>query len=121
MHPAVVADAGGLLVLAGLLEGIPVDVDEILVLDATALIVAEYLAVRHDGSPERARSEFALATRIAREWFPVRALAIEVALSASSTSDIDALASLALADSLKVPLLTKNRELTSSTVQVLHC
>jgi hypothetical protein len=122
MHPAAVADAGGLLVLAGLLEGAIPDVDEILVLDATALLVAEYLALRHDGAPARAIVEFELATHIVREWFPVRALAMSVALDATGDdSDVDALASLALAHSLQLPLVTKNAELMSSTVTVLRC
>ena len=121
MHPAAVADAGGLLVLAGLLEGVIHDVDEILVLDATALLVAEYLALRHDAAPGRARTEFGLATRPVREWFPVRALAIDVALDAGTSGDVDALASLALAHSLQLPLVTKNRDLTSPQVAILLC
>lgn len=122
MHPSVVADAGGLLVLAGLLEGVSHDVDEILVLDAISLLVAEYLALRHEGAPERARVEFGLAAGIVREWYPVRALAIDAALAASAPyDDIDAVASLALAESLDVPLVTKNSELRSRHVAVLHC
>jgi hypothetical protein len=122
VHPAVVADAGGLLVLAGLLEGVLHEVDEVLVLDATSLVVAEYLTLRHDGVPDRARTEYGLVTRIVREWFPVRALAIDVAVDAASASDdIDGLASLGLAHSLKLPLVTKNRELASRAVPVLHC
>lgn len=121
MHPAAVADAGGLLVLAGLLDGVIHDVDEILVLDATALLVAEYLALRHDAAPGRARTEFGLATRPVREWFPVRALAIDVALDAGTSGDVDALASLALAHSLQLPLVTKNRDLTSPQVAILLC
>jgi hypothetical protein len=44
--PAAVADAGGWLVLAGLLEGVAHEVDEVLVLDATSLLLAGYLALR---------------------------------------------------------------------------
>jgi hypothetical protein len=125
VHPAAVADAGGLLVLAGLLQGVSHDVDEILVLDATSLLAAEYLALRHEGAPRRARAEFALVSRVVREWFPVRALAIDVAVEVTSaptvTGDIDGAASLALAHSLGLPLVTKNRELTSRQVPVLHC
>ncbi|MGH9244520.1 MAG: hypothetical protein ACRD29_09420 [Acidimicrobiales bacterium] len=121
MHPAVVADAGGLLVLAGLLEGVEHAVDEILALDATSLLVAEYLAVRHEGAPHRARVDFNLTTRIVREWFPVRAVAIEAAIDAvGHDGDIEPLASLALAESLDVPLVTKNRELGSRQIPVLH-
>jgi hypothetical protein len=122
VHPAVVADAGGLLVLTGLLEGVEHAVDEILVLDATSLLVAEYLAVRHDGAPDRARTDFGLATRAVREWFPARAVAIEAAIAASGADhDVDAVASLALAETLSLPLVTKNRELVSRQVPVLHC
>ena len=122
MHPAAVADAGGLLVLAGLLRGVNHDVDEILVLDATSLLVAEYLALRHEGAPVRARAEFGLVFGVVREWFPVRASAIDIAIDATGTiNDVDGLASLALAHSLQLPLVTKNRELASGRVPVLHC
>jgi hypothetical protein len=119
VHPAAVADAGGWLVLAGLLEGLAHEVDEVLVLDATSLLVAEYLALRHEGSPALARAEFGLATRVVREWFPVRALALDAALAADD--DIEAVAALALAESLGVALVTKNREMMSKRVPVLLC
>jgi len=119
--PAAVADAGGWLVLAGLLEGVTHDVDEVLVLDATSLLLAEYLAVRHEGAPDRARAEFALAVRVVAEWFPVRAVAIDAALAAGAHDDVDALAALALAESLNVPLVTKNRDLAGTKAPVLVC
>jgi hypothetical protein len=121
MHPSTVADAGGLLVIAGLLEGVRPEIDEVLVLDATSLLLAEYLALRHEGAPDRARVEFGLATAAVREWYPVRALAIEAAIAAEQDADIDALASLALAESLDVPLVTKVRALRSDRVPVLVC
>jgi hypothetical protein len=122
VHPAVVADAGGLLVLAGLLEGVVHAADEILVLDATSLVVAEYLSLRHEGAPARVRVEFGLATGAVREWFPVRAVAVDAALAAMGPEDdVEAVASLALAESLGVPLVTKHRELTSRQVPVLQC
>ena len=122
MHPSVVADAGGLLVLAGLLEGVMHEVDEILVLDATSLLVAEYLALRYEGAPDRVRVEFGLTVGVVREWYSVRALAVEAATaSTSGFDDIDALVSLALAESLEVPLLTKNPDLRSRHIPVLHC
>ncbi len=120
MQPAAVADAGGWLVLAGLLEGLAHEVDEVLVLDATSLLVAEYLALRHEGAPARARAEFGLALRVVREWFPVRALALDAALAAGG-DDIDATAALALAESLGVAFVTKNREVTSPRIPVLLC
>lgn len=121
MHDSVVADAGGLLVLAGLLEGIAHEVDEILALDATSLLIAEYLALRHEASPHRAHVDFAAVCHVVREWFPVRGLAVEAALSAMSLEDVDGHAALALAESLNTPLVTKNAELRSRSIPVLHC
>jgi hypothetical protein len=122
VHPTVVADGGGLLVLAGLVEGVEHSVDEIVVLDATALLVAEYLALRHEGAPARGHVDFGLALGVVAEWFPVRALALEAAMTADRLGqDIDAAASLALAHSLAVPLVTKNRDVTSREIPVLHC
>lgn len=122
MPPTVVADGGGLLVLAGLLDGVTHAVDEIVVLDATALLVAEYLTLHHEGAPGRAQVDYALATGVVAEWFPVRALALEAALTATGVGhDIDAAASLALARSLGVPLVTRNRDVGSRQIPVRHC
>lgn len=121
MQPTAVADAGGWLVLAGILEGFHHEVGEVLVLDATSLLVAEYLSLRHEGSPARARAEFGLVVRVVSEWFPVRALAIDAALAAGGDGDVDAAAALALAESLGVSLVTKNRDLVSGRIQVLQC
>lgn len=82
--------------------------------------VEEYLALRHEGAPERTRAEFALAWRVVREWFPVRALALEAAFAAR-VGDIDATSSLALAEPLGVALVTKNHEVTSKRVPILLC
>jgi hypothetical protein len=119
--PAAVADAGGWLVLAGLLEGVAHDVEDILVLDATSLLVAEYLALRHEGAPARARAELGVAMRVVGEWFPVRAIAIDAAIAFVGHGDIDGAAALALAESLGVPLITKNPDLVSDRVEVLRC
>ena len=122
MHPAAVADAGGLLVLAGSLEGVVHDVHDVLALDATTLLLAEYLAIRHEAARDRAEVDFAVAVRIVAEWFPVRALATEAAFTAPALGgDIDTAASLALAHSLDVPLMTKNRAVSSRRVPVLRC
>ncbi len=120
MRDSVVADAGGLLVLAGLREGIEHQADEILALDATSLLVAEYLALRHEGAPHRSGAAFGRVEQVVREWFPVRGLAMEAALSAGS-GDIDGPAALVLAESLGIPLVTKNSGLRSTSVPVLHC
>lgn len=121
MAPAAVADAGGWLVLAGLLKGVAHDVDEVLVLDATSLLLAEYLVLRHEGAPDLARAEFRLALRVVSEWFPVRAVAIDSALLSTGDGDIDAAAALTLAESLAVPLITKHAAISSDRVDVLRC
>ena len=118
MHPTVVVDAGGLLVLSGLLEGVTHEANEIVALDATSLLLAEYLTLRHEGRPARAEVEFDFACTAVAEWFPVRSLALEAALSADE--DIDGIAALGLAHSLQVPLVTKNRELVSRQIPVLY-
>jgi hypothetical protein len=121
MPATAVADAGGLLVLAGLLRGEVHEVEEILALDASSLLLAEYLTVRHEGSHARARVDFGLAARAVAEWFPVRGLAIEAALAVSDSADLDSAASLALAESLGVAFVTKNGDIESSRVEVFHC
>lgn len=121
MQPAAVADAGGWLVLAGLLDGIAHEVDEVLVFDATSLIVAEYVALRNEGAPVRARAEFGLALRVVSEWFPVRAIAMDAVLGFAGEDDVEATAALALAESLDVALITKNPDLVSQRVAVLRC
>lgn len=120
MHDSLVADAGGLLVLAGLLEGTVYEVDEILALDATSLLVAEYLTLRYEGAPHRARADYVAVGRVVREWFPVRGVAIESALAAGSSGDVDGRAALALAESLQVPLVSKNVDLRSDKVDILR-
>jgi len=121
VHDSIVADAGGFLVLGGVLEGIIHEADEILALDATSLLVAEYLALRHDGAFDRARGDFMAVIRVVREWFPARGLALEAALVAGATIESEGHAALGLAESLKVPLVSKNVELRSTRVPVLHC
>lgn len=120
MHDSVVADAGGLLVLAGALEGVLHVVDEVLVLDATTPLVAEYLAVRHKGAPDRCRADYATATRIVSGWFPARPLALDTALG-DLDDGLDTAVTLGLAEALGVPLVTKHAGVFSRTVPVLHC
>jgi hypothetical protein len=105
----------------GCSRGIEHVVDEILTLDATSLLVAEYLALRYEGAPDRVRVDFAAVGRIVREWFPVRAIAMEAAPATASLEDIDGHAALALADSLGAPLVTTSEQLRSHTVPVLRC
>ena len=120
--PPAVADAGGLLVLAGLLEGVDHDVDEVVALDATSLLLAEYLTIRHEGAPPKAAFDYGLVERVVHEWLPVRGVAFEAALSSAANDiDIDAAASLVVAEMLGLPLMTKSRDVVSDRVTVLYC
>jgi hypothetical protein len=121
VHDSVVADAGALLVFGHILGGIAHDVDQILALDSTSLLLAEYFALRHDGAADRARVELASVVQIVREWFPVRGVAIEAALAASAPDDINGTAALKLAEALGTPLVTRNGDLRSDRVPVLRC
>jgi hypothetical protein len=60
--------------------------------------VAEYLVLRHEGAPHRAR-----------------------AIAATGQDDVDGLAALALAESLDLPIITKNPDLASRKIAVLSC
>lgn len=119
-HDSVVADAGGLLVLAGVLEGTRHAVAEVLALDATTLLVAEYLALRHEGAPQRCRSDYAAVARVVGEWFPARPLALDAALG-DVHDGLDTAVTLRLAEALGVPLVTKHAGVVSDTVTVLYC
>ena len=54
-----------------------------------------------------------------REWFPVRAVALDAALRAP-TGEADSWAALALAEMLQVPFVTRNDEIRSRAVPVLR-
>lgn len=124
MHDSVVADAGGLLVLSRALEGTVHDVGEVLALDATTLVLAAYLAVRHEGAPDRCRAEYAATTSMVSEWFPARPLALGTALDAAHGDlhdGLDTAVTLRLAEALGVPLVTKHADVVSNTVPILRC
>jgi hypothetical protein len=121
VHPSVVADAGGLLSLAGLVEGIAHEADEICALDASAMLAAEVLELHHEGAPARAAAEYGLLVSIIQEWFPARALAMDAALQRSDRDmPLDSVAALLLAESMTVPLVTKLRDLESRKIPVLY-
>lgn len=120
MYAVVVADAGGLLSAAGIVEGRRHDVVEYVALDASTLLVAELLAVLHEGAPSRAMADFAELGRIVGEWFPVRSVALDAVLRAADGAPPDSWAALALAEAMGVPLVTKNDEVDSSLVTVLR-
>jgi hypothetical protein len=121
VHPSVVADAGGLLTLSGLVEGVSHEVDEICALDASAMLAAEILKLHHEGAPARTVTEYGLLVGTVQEWFPVRALAMDAAFfRTDSELPLDSVAALLLAESMTVPLVTKLRELTSKKIPVLY-
>ena len=121
MHPSVVADAGGLLTLSGLVEGVSHEVDEICALDASAILAAQILELHHEGAPARAITEYGLLVGTVQEWFPVRALAMDAAIHRTDRElPLDSVAALLLAESMTVPLVTKLRELTSKKIPVLY-
>lgn len=118
MYASAVADAGGLLTAIGVVEGLQHDVLEYVALDATTLLVAEFLAVLHEGAPSKAAVDYGDLDRIVREWFPVRAIALDAALRAPD-GPVDSWAALALAEALRVPLVTRNADVRSREIPVL--
>ena len=119
MYATAVADAGGLLTATGVVEGLRHEVTEYVALDATTLLIAEFLVVLHDGAPTRAATDFVEVERMVREWFPVRAVALDAALRAPA-GEADSWAALALAEMLQVPFVTRNDEIRSRAVPVLR-
>lgn len=122
MPPSVVGDAGGVLVVAGALEGAAPSGAEILCLDWTALTVGRFLAARHEGQPGRVDVELGVALRVVDEWYPVRTLVADT-LGRAGWQAVDALDSwsaVLLAEQLEVPLLTASDEVTSDQVAVIR-
>jgi hypothetical protein len=121
MYATAVADSGGLLTTAGIVEGLRHEVVEYVALDAGTLLLAEFLVVLHEGRPARAAADYAEFERLVREWFPVRALAIDAALRAPAESaDVETWAALALAEMLGIPLVTKHADVACRRIPVLH-
>jgi hypothetical protein len=122
MPRSIVCDAGGVLGVAGALEGqAPTDV-EVLALDSTAITVGRFLAAHHEDSPGRVRVELGIALAAVHEWFPVRTLVAET-LERAGLDAVDALDSwtaVRLAEQLELPLLTTSDEVTSSLIEILR-
>ena len=119
MYATAVADAGGLLTAIGVVEGLRHDVVEYVALDATTLLVAEFLVLLHEGATTRAHIDYDDLERVIREWFPVRAVAMDAATRAPS-GELDSWAALALAEMLQVPLVTRNDDIRSRVVPILQ-
>ena len=122
MPHSVVADAGGILVFAGALEGrAPADV-EVIALDWAAITVGRFLSVRHEGDKGPVRVEIGFALSAVDEWFPVRTLVADT-LERAGLDAVDALDSwsaVLLAEQLKLPLLTASDEVTSRRINIYH-
>ena len=122
MPHSIVCDAGGVLVVAGALEGqAPNDV-EVLALDWTAITVGRFLAARYEGRSGRVRVEVGIALAAVHEWFPARTLVAET-LERAGLDAVDALDSwtaVLLAEQLELPLLTASDEVTSSSIEILR-
>ncbi len=120
MPRSVVADAGGVLVFSGALEGRrPTDV-EVLALDWTAVTVGRFVAARHEGNPGRIRVELGIALAAVDEWFPVRSLAADT-LERAGLDAVDALDSwsaVLLAEQLDLPLLTASDDVSSQQIEI---
>jgi hypothetical protein len=120
MPRSVVCDAGGILAMAGVLEGsVNTDV-EVLALDWSAMTVGRFLAMRHEGNSPRASVEIGLALAAVHEWFPVRTL-VAATLERAGLDAIDGLDSwsaVLLAEQLDLPLLTASSDVRSDLIEI---
>lgn len=120
MPRSLVCDAGGVLVVAGALDGrFPVDA-EFLALDWTAMTVGRFLAARFDEDMPTFQAELGIALSAIHEWFPVRTL-VAATLERAGLDAIDALDSwsaVLLAEHLNLPLLTASDEVNSDKIEI---
>ena len=122
MLPSVVCDAGGLLVVSGLLEGEQPEHAEVLALDWTSVTVGRFLAARHSGRAAATKAEIGLALAVVDEWFPVRSLVTSTMSRAGvqAVDTLDSWSALVLAEHLRVPLFTASDEVRSEEVDILR-
>lgn len=120
MLPSVVCDAGGVLAAAGILEGDAPRDAELLALDWSAVTIARFLAVRHEGRPEKVEVEIGLALSRIDEWFPVRTIAAQTLARAGfdAVDALDSWSALILAEQLDLPLFTASDEVTSDRIEI---
>jgi hypothetical protein len=122
MLRSIVCDAGGVLVVAGVLVGQAPNDAEILALDWTAVTVGRFVSARYDDNPVQARVELGIALAAVDEWFPVRTLVADT-LERAGLEAVDALDSwsaLLLAEQLDLPLFTASDEVTSQKVEIIR-
>lgn len=120
MPSSVVCDAGGVLVVAGALEGVAPRDAEILALDWTAMTVGRFLSACHEGQPSRTRLELGIALDAVHEWFPVRTLVADTFERAGldAVDALDSWSAVLLAEQLDLPLLTASDEVTSTRIEI---
>lgn len=120
MPESFVCDAGGVLVIAGALEGTAPVEAEFLALDWSVMTVGRFLAARHEGNPGRIQVELGLALSTVHEWFPVRNIVGETIARAGlgAVDALDSWSSLILAEHLELPLFTASDEIASNHVDI---
>lgn len=120
MPRSVVADAGGVLVFAGALEGRAPAGVEVLALDWTAITVGRFLAMRHEGDPSRLRVELGITLAAVDEWFPVRSLVADTLQRAGIEAGdaLDSWSAVLLAEQLELPLLSASDGVTSRHIEI---
>lgn len=120
MSRSVVADAGGVLVFAGALEGRRPAGVEVLALDWTAVTVGRFVAARHEGKAARIRVELGIALAAVDEWFPVRSLVADTLARAGLVGGdaLDSWSAVLLAEQLDLPLLTASGEVSSRQIEI---
>jgi hypothetical protein len=120
MPHSVVADAGGILVFAGALEGQSPTNVEVVALDWSAMTVGRFLAVRHEGHQARLRVELGVALMAVDEWFPVRTLVADTLQRAGldAVDVLDSWSAVLLAEQLELPLLTASDEVASNRIHI---
>src|SRR3954454_21373278 len=120
MPHSIVCDAGGVLVVAGALDGTAPRDAEVLALDWTAITVGRFLGARHEGNPTLVRVELGVALEAVHEWFPVRSLVADTLERAGlvAVDALDSWSALLLAEQLDLPLFTASDEVTSTRVEI---
>jgi hypothetical protein len=120
MPRSIVCDAGGVLAVAGALEGsVPGDA-EYLALDWSAMTIGRFLAARHEGRRDLIAVEIGLALEAVDEWFPVRTIVTETLGRAGlgAVDVLDSWSALVLAEQLELPLFSASDEVASVKVEI---
>lgn len=122
MTRSVVCDAGGVLTVAGALEGSALPHSELLALDWSSITIGRFLASRYEGRPETIRVETGLVLSVVDEWFPVRMIVTETLARAGldAVDSLDSWSALILAEQLELPLYTASDEVASNRVEILR-